>query len=160
MRTGFKTTRYHQSGLSLIEVMVAISVLSIAVFGTASYRYYSTLDTQRAEMRLAATRLGLLFCESWRGDSGDVNYDPVTHLGGNLSITAMAGPSQPGGYTLIGGYRVVLNDRNYYVTLAYNDINSDMRALHVIVSWAQENRNDSVLADSDKSIQLTSYTLI
>ena len=44
-------------GMSLVEAMVAITVLSIAIFGGSAYRYYSTLDARRADRKMAAARV-------------------------------------------------------------------------------------------------------
>jgi prepilin-type N-terminal cleavage/methylation domain-containing protein len=71
----------HRKGLTIVEVMVAITVLAVAALGASAYRYYSTLDVRRADMRTTAARLGLLLCESWRGAGGDTSYDPTAHLG-------------------------------------------------------------------------------
>lgn len=57
----------HSKGFSLIEVMVAILILSIAVIGTSGYRYYTALDARKADMQATAARVALMLCESWGG---------------------------------------------------------------------------------------------
>lgn len=150
-------TRY--KGASLVEAMVAITVLSIAVFGGSAYRYYATLDTLRADRRMAAARVALMLCESWKGVQGDQSYDPIAHLGSGLTITTSTGPEVPEDFTLLGSYEVVLNGVNCYVTLSWKDVAADFRALNVIVDWAQRDQGESILSDADKSFRLTTYTL-
>lgn len=80
-----------RSGISLIEAMNAILILSIAVIGAPAYRYCSTLDSRKAEAYITAARFGHLLCESWRGLGGNNTYDPVDHLSSGLTIAL--GPS-------------------------------------------------------------------
>jgi len=46
------------SGVSLIEVMITIVVLSIGVIAASGYRYHSTLDITRADAQTAAAGIG------------------------------------------------------------------------------------------------------
>jgi len=72
------TSIKYKKGLTLIEVMLAVLVLSIAVLGTITYRYYSTLDGRRALIQASAARAAQLLTESWQGTNGSQTYDPVS----------------------------------------------------------------------------------
>jgi prepilin-type N-terminal cleavage/methylation domain-containing protein len=152
-------------GLSLVETMVAIVVLSIAVLGASGYRYYAALDTRKADMRMTAARVALLLCESWHGLKGDETYDPTVHLGSELSITVAdsndAVPDVPADFTKLGSYGVLMNGVPCYTTMSWRDISAGLRALNVVIAWPSRtiwtDSLDEVLVDS-KLFKLTTYT--
>ena len=149
-------------GVSLVGTMVAVVILLIAVIGTSSFRYYSAMDTRRADAQTAAARIALTLCESWRGINGDVTYDPITHLGTNLAITpSTTGPEKPSDFTLLGSYAIDVDDIHgvtHYATLSWKDVQSGLRALNVIVAWAQRGPGLDGAENVDKSFRLTIYT--
>jgi prepilin-type N-terminal cleavage/methylation domain-containing protein len=148
-----------RSGVSLIEVMIAIVVLSVGVIAASGYRYYSTLDITKADSQAAAARIGWTLCESWRGVKGDPNnYNPVTCLTPALTIAAGAGPTTPTGFTLMGKYQVILNDVNYFVNMSWKDLSTSLRILNVAVAWAQAKRGQNTLNDTDKQFKVVTYT--
>jgi Tfp pilus assembly protein PilV len=55
------------AAVTLIEVMAAIVMVSVAVLGASGYRYYSALDAKRANMQSTAARIALLLCENRPG---------------------------------------------------------------------------------------------
>lgn len=126
-------------GLSLVETMVAIVVLSIAVIGASGYRYYAALDTRKADMRMTSARVALLLCESWRGTKGDETYDPTVHLGSELLITVVdsndAVLDEPEDFTKLGSYGVLLNGVPCFLTMSWKDVDTNLRALNVIAVW-------------------------
>ena len=146
-----------RSGISLVETMNAIAILSIALIGATGYRYCSTLDSRKADAYVASARIGHLLSESWRGLQGSEAYDPVAHLGGGLTITASEGPDAPGGYTELGSYEIVLNDTAYYATLSWKDLNSGLRALNIVLNWAQRSQGQNEFDKADRSFELTTY---
>jgi hypothetical protein len=87
-------------------------------------------------------------------------YDPVARLGGGMTITTSEGPAAPGDYTVLGSYKIVLNDITFYATLSWKDINSNLRSLNTTVVWAQRTHGQNGLDDSDKSFELTTYVPI
>lgn len=151
---------WYRSGTTLTETMHAIAILSITLIGVSGYRYCSTLDTRKADAYIASARIGYMLSESWRGMQGDVAYDPVARLGGGMTITASEGPDAPAGYTILGNYKIVLNDITFYATLSWKDISSALRALNTTIVWAQRTHEQDGLADSDKSFGLTTYVAI
>ena len=143
-----------------MNVMIAIVALSVGVIGTANYRYYAALSARKAAMRMTATRIGQLFCESWRGVKGTETYDPTIYLGSDLVITASSGPDKPEDFALLGSYTVELNEVNYYVTLSWKDIYTGLRALNVVVAWTWGVSQEDYTNDDDtyESFKLTTYT--
>ena len=146
-------------GFSLVSVMIAIAILLAALIGTSNFRYYSALDAKKAAAKITASRIGLMLCENWRGLGGIETYDPAAYLGSDLTITASSGPAEPTDFTLLGSYTVTVNGANFYITLSWKDVSAGLRALNVIVAWAQREQETSSLNDADKSFKLTTYTL-
>ena len=146
-------------GLSLVDAMVALAILSVGVMAATNYRYYAALDARKATMHTTAARIGQMLCESWRGVEGAETYDPTIYLGSDLGITTSAGPDKPGDFTLLGSYAVQLNGVDYYVTMSWKDVYSGLRALNVVVAWVQREQVGSNIADTDKSFKLTTYML-
>ncbi len=146
-------------GFSLVSVMIAIVIILAALIGTSNFRYYSTLDAQKAAAKITAARIGLMLCENWRGIGGVETYDPATSLGSALTITASTGPDKPEDFTLLGSYTITVNEAHYYITLSWKDVSTGLRALNIIVAWAQRTQGVSSLNDADKSFKLTTYTL-
>ncbi len=100
---------WYRPGISLIETMNSIAILSITLIGVSGYRYCSTLDTRKADAYIASARIGYLLSESWRGMQGYEAYDPVARLGAGMTITASEGPAAPEGYTVLGSYKILLD---------------------------------------------------
>ena len=146
-------------GFSLVSIMIAIAILLAALIGTSNFRYYSALDAQKAAAKITASRIGLMLCENWRGLGGIETYDPATYFGTALTITSSDGPTEPAGFTLLGSYTITVNGANYYITLSWKDVSTGLRALNVVVAWAQRTQGVSSLNDADKSFKLTTYAL-
>ncbi len=146
-------------GFSLVSVMIATVIILVALIGTSNFRYYSTLDAQKAAAKITASRIGLMLCENWRGIGGIETYDPTTSLGSDLTITTSTGPAEPADFTLLGSYTITLNGANYYITLSWKDVSTGLRALNVVVAWAQRTQGVSSLNNADKSFKLTTYAL-
>jgi len=152
-----KTYNRFSRGLSIIETVIAIVIIALAVLGTISLRYQSTLDTRRAEVGTAASRVALMLTETWRGLQGSETFNPLALLSTELEIQTGGGPAEPNGFTLLGNYLVELKNVSYYTTLSYKDINSSLRALNVTVAWEQRGTEDAALDGSDKTFILTTY---
>lgn len=146
-------------GLSLIEIVISMVIIGLGVLGTISLRYQSSLDATRAEVGINASRTALMLTETWHGTGGSTTFDPLTLLGSDLDIEADAGPTKPNGFTLLGKYRIELNDASYYSTLSYKDIGASLRALNVIITWQRKGIEDAAVDDSDESYALTTYVM-
>jgi len=155
------TKRRFLSGLSLVDTMLTTTVLMVAVIGTSHYRYYSALDVQKSDRLITATRIGMMLCESWRGLNGaddDDYYDPTEYFGSELKIIESDGPDQPDDFTLLGSYKIQLNNCNYYATLSWKDVQTGLRALNIIVVWSQRCQTGASLKESGKTFKFTTYT--
>lgn len=150
---------WYRSGISLVETMNAIAILSIGLIGASGYLYCSMLDSRKADAYVTSAQTGYLLSESWRGLQGSEAYDPVAHLGAGLTITAGDGPDAPGGYTVLGSYEIVLNDVAFYATLSWKDLNSNLRALNIVLIWAQRGQGQNKIDEADRSFELTTYVL-
>lgn len=148
-----------RSGISLIEAMNAIAILAIAVIGASAYKFCATMDAQKAETYITSARIGHMLCESWCGLQGAENYDPATHLGSGLAITQSDGPDAPPGFTSIGTYELLLNDVVYHINMSWKNVNTDLRALNVVLVWPQRVHGQSEIEQADKSFELTTYIL-
>lgn len=148
-----------RSGFSLVSIMIAVTILIAAIIGTSNFRYYSALDARKAAAKITASRIGLMLCENWRGLGGIETYDPVAYLSPDLTITASTGPAEPGDFKLLGSYTATVNNANFYITLSWKDVSTGLRALNIIVAWAQRQQGQSTLNDVDKTFQFTTYTL-
>jgi type II secretory pathway pseudopilin PulG len=140
-----------------IEVMIAITILIIAVLGTSAFRYSAALGARKADLYTSAARTGLLLCETWSGTGGAASFDPVAAFGEELSINDDVGPAVPAGFISLGSYKIVLEGNDYYATLSFRNIASDLRALNIIVSWDPTGSSTGEFEDADKSYRLTTY---
>jgi len=146
--------------------MVAVVILLIALIGTSSFRYSAALDGRKAKAQTTAARIALMLCESWGGINGDVTFDPTELCGSDLDIDTLdADLDKPSDFALLGSYTVVLdtNDSyniNYYATLSWKDDDEKpgLRALNVIVAWAQKDLGVDGIKGADKTFRLTIYT--
>ena len=154
--------RYHR-GFSLVDTMVAVVILLIAVIGTSIFRYNAVLDGRKFDTQTTAARLGLMLSESWRGINGDLAFDPRRLSNSDLTVsqTIQSYSAKPLDFTLLGSYTITLNDShgaNYHAILSWKDIQSGLRALNVVVAWAQRGAGQDGVENVDKSFKLTVYT--
>ena len=151
-------------GVSLVGTMVAVTILLIALIGTSSFRYSAALDGRKAKAQTTAARIALMLCESWRGINGDVTFDPIELDGSDLKIDTLdASLDKPLDFNLLGSYAVVLEtdesyNIDYYATLSWKDVQPGLRALNVVLAWAQRDLGVEGIKGADKSLRLTIYT--
>ena len=140
-----------------MEVSVSIAVVTAVVLAALGTRYLAVRQAVRGDAYNTAGRIGLLLLEGWRSSSTPSTYNPVVKFAGQLTLTAAAGPVAPSGFTALGSYRVVLDGRNYYVTLAYKNATTTAPAtLHVTVGFRQNYQAGSLSA-GDNYVRLTTY---
>jgi hypothetical protein len=152
------------TGSTLLNTLIAVAIILIALIGTSNFRYYSTLDARKASAQTTAARIALMLCESWGGIQGSTSYNPVAHLGSDIIVVQTEGPDKPDDFTFLGSYRIVLDEQDdgangadYFATLSWKDIKPGLRALNVIIAWAQ--RGQKGLENTNKTFTLTIYTL-
>jgi prepilin-type N-terminal cleavage/methylation domain-containing protein len=103
-----------RSGLTLIEVMLAVTVLVVGILGAMMFRYYSALDARKADVQVGAGRVALLILEGWKGAAGAVvptGYNPAEDIALNKDIS-ISGTNNPYTVQLTGGI-----DTSYSVML-------------------------------------------
>jgi hypothetical protein len=66
---------------TLIEIIIAILILSIAALSTSGFRYHSALNARKADVQLTAARLASLILSSWKGCGGYSGYSKYDLLG-------------------------------------------------------------------------------
>ena len=153
-----------RKGATLVGTLIAVAIILVALIGTSSFRYYAALDARKAAAQTTASRIALMLCENWRGMQGDLNYNPIAQLGTDVTLIQSEGPDCPDDFTLTGSYKIILDEEDndaegadYFATLSRKDIQPGLRALNVIVAWAQ--RGESGFENTDKTFTLTIYTL-
>ncbi len=153
-----------RKGATLISALISVAIILVALIGTSNFRYYAALDARKASAQTTASRIALMLCENWQGIQGDLSYDPVNYLGSDLTLTQSEGPGKPDDFTLLGSYKIILDEEDddaegadYYATLSWKDLKPGLRALNVIVAWAQ--RGQIGFENTDKTFTLTIYTL-
>lgn len=154
----------YEAGITLVEEMAAILILSVAVIGASAYRYHSALDARKADETAVATRIALLLCENWRGINGDETFNPQDYWGQGLPVIEVSGqgPEVPIGFTQLQTYTVEINNVLYFVTMSWQDVAAGLRALNVTVAWNQRGagHGSKAFANADKSFRLTTYVAI
>ena len=153
----------HNRGFSLIDAMVAVVILLIAVIGTSVFRYNAVLDGRRFNSQSTGARLALMLSESWQGINGDLTFNPTALSTSELTIEENAESliAKPSDFTLLGSYTVTLNDVhgiNYHAILSWKDVQPGLRALNVVIAWAQRSAEKDGEENVDKSFRLTVYT--
>ena len=141
-------------GVTLIEVMLAIVIVSMIVLGASGYRYYALLDVRKAEMRNNAATIALLFCENWRGRgfNAAATFEPQydDSLGSELDFEDVDTDSKT--------YTININGVRYYAAMSWLELGEELRALNVAVRWAQRQRlEDGGPPAPDKSFYLTTF---
>lgn len=169
MSTNAVNRRFRQ-GLSLVEAMVAVFIITVGILGTFGYRYHAMLQVRRATAQNTAAQIAELLCESWRGVKGIETYEPTVYFSPSL-ISKVSNDSDiglvlSGDFTLVGIYSVSLNGVDYHAILSRKDLSSELRAINTTVVWQPRGAgqydyddNYSYLLNntSNESFKLTTY---
>lgn len=159
-----------RSGLTLIEIMVAIVVIIVGVLGAVMYRYGAALDARKADVHVGASRVALLILEGWKGAagavdaSGNIAYFPHDDIPlnsefdeGSDDITITSNGSDNYTIYLTGG-----TSTYYYAQLTYNeDVDGDstdddgIRKLEVKVTYYGRGSQDTSLPK--KTIKISDF---
>jgi hypothetical protein len=144
------------SGLILVEAIVAAVILVVAALGGLRCQYYAAWNGRIAHAEVVATQVAQLLLEDWKSSGGSPEYDPAgLGLGftGPLAIPSAFPTTVPLGAVLHGGvYGLTLNDTPMRVMLEYVDVAQDDRAkatlreLVVVVRFLGSTSEDTRLA--------------
>lgn len=135
----------YRSGFTLVEVMVSIVIVMVLATGAMGYQYNSSRDIKISEVQAGASRIGMLLLESWKGQQGDIAFDPVDVFGSEITLhTSTVGPNAPeslsgGTLVILGSYEIILNDIYYYTTLSYDtESESEPMVLNATITWRRD----------------------
>jgi len=156
------------AGLTLIEIMVVVLLISVAVLGATSFRMFCVMDAKKADVQINAARVGSMLLETWKGTGGFSSYDPslefpISSYGSQFGITKTAtGLAEPTGFTSLASKYQILDKSNnvyYFVTLSYKPAvvsPSEPTALNVTIVRRSNYTTGSVTTD-DKTLKMTTY---
>lgn len=161
-----KTSRKNRSGLTLIEIMVAITVIIVGVLGAVMYRYSSALHARKADVHAGAGRVALLILEGWKGAAGNPAYDPSSDIGLEVLNSDDIDISASGGvYTvqLLGGtetsyYAELLPPTDYFDADLDGDgtaETNDIRKLEVVVTYYGSGSQDA--SQPAKAVKISGF---
>jgi prepilin-type N-terminal cleavage/methylation domain-containing protein len=135
--------------LTLIEVMLAMAILTIAALGALSYQYYAAGHARIAHAQITAVRTAQLLLEDWKSTGGSKEYDLTTlGLGFSSRLFVPSQWSQGQGEGLgsplrSSAYAITVDGFPMLVTLRWEDIAQDtiaaikLRQLAVIVRFGE-----------------------
>jgi hypothetical protein len=156
-----KSKKVNRDAFTIIEAMLAITILLIAILGTSAFRYHTALSARRADLHATSGRIAMLLCEGWTGVGGATNFDPLAAFDSDVNIISSAGPDTPSSFTHLGSYKIMLEGNDYYATMSWKNLDSytptELRALNVVVIWDQFGRGTGQLAKANKLYRLTTY---
>lgn len=143
-----RCNREFRTGVTLLEVTVAIAVLAIASIGAINYQYHATRQGLIARSEITATRVAQLLLEDWKSRGGDETYDPVDL---DMGFAAMQAADW---------YRVKVDNLPMSVNLQWKDVENDasagvtLRELRVEFRWRVD-RTDGAIRDVDPEYVMT-----
>jgi prepilin-type N-terminal cleavage/methylation domain-containing protein len=139
-------------GVTMVELVVAITILSIVSVGCLGYQYFSTRMAVRANAELTATRTARLVLDNWKRTGGDENFEP----------TSLDVGFQKSGTGNQIRYLITINQLPVVVSLQWQDVEYDavaavtLRRIQITVQW----RSDYQVGDvgpNDPSYVMTTY---
>jgi prepilin-type N-terminal cleavage/methylation domain-containing protein len=156
------------TGVTLIEIMVVILVISVAVLGATSFRTFCTVDAKKADVQINAARVGSMLLETWKGMGGFTSYDPsiefpLSTYGSQFAITkTTTGLTAPTGFTALASKYQILDKANnvyYFVTLSYKPAvvsPSEPPALNATIV-RRSNYTTGSVTTTDQTLKMTTY---
>lgn len=132
-------------GFTLTEVMISILIVMVLATGAMGYQYHSTRDVKTSEVQTTASRIAVLLLEAWKGQQGDLAFDPVDTFGDEMTIgTTSNGPAVPNNsvgvpLTQLDSYEIFIQGVYYFVTLSYEEASaSEPMLLNATVAWKRD----------------------
>jgi prepilin-type N-terminal cleavage/methylation domain-containing protein len=142
--------RSRNRGVTLIELVVAILIISIVSVGAVNYQYFGTRMAHHADAQITAARTARLILDNWKKKGGDENFNLIDL---NMGFT------QPAKETY---YLITVNQLPLTVTLAWQDVEIDadagvgLRQLEITIQWRADYKEGQVI-DTDPSYITTTY---
>ena len=140
-------------GVTLVEVMAAMVIALVIAIGVMSYQYAGAQHARKTDVRVTASRIGLLFLERWVADGGiydDADYDLSERLGfsdpepplptGNI-VSDIDLSEVPGLANSFKSYGIFTNGTWFWVKMTFNEENPageiyPLRELGVSIAWS------------------------
>ena len=141
-------------GMTLIEVVVATTIVGLVASGALSYDYHGARQIRIGRAYAGATRIAGVVLEDWKANAGSVQYARSNATVSNPEKLKMGFV-----YTGDGIYRITVDGIPMQVELSRPDSYLKLIPLTVTVRW----RNDFVNNNMDKfdpSVALTTYSRI
>jgi prepilin-type N-terminal cleavage/methylation domain-containing protein len=152
-----------KKGVTLVEVMAALIIALVIAIGVMSYQYACAQHARKTDVRVTASRIGLLFLERWAADGGiDYgDYDLIDRLGlsdsdspipsGNI-VSGVGLSEVPGLGSTFGSYGIFTNGTWFWVKMTFNEENPAGQAypiheLGVSVAWSLDYQASSLNFD-------------
>ncbi len=140
-KTGSFGRRFPRYGVTLIEMVLAVLIVSIIVAGAMNYQYFSTRMAKRANAELTAARTAALLMENWKSIGGDEFFNPVNL---NMGFTQVPNSDR---------YHVTADDLPMTIDLSWGDEGVDavamttLRRIQVEIRWRSDYRDDTIRQD-------------
>jgi hypothetical protein len=135
----------------------------VLVTGAMGYQYHSTRAVKISEVQARASRIAMLLLEGWKGQQGDMSYNPVDMLSGEIVIqTSDDGFTVPDNSSgvpldLLGTYEIFYGNHYYYATLAYEAASvTEPMLLNVTIAW-RANYTQGEIAETDSFVRYSTF---
>jgi len=144
---------------SLVEVIIAMVIITVMAIGALNYRCYAVKHAQIARAQLVATRITQMILDDWKSTGGSTSYNP-TAIG--MGFAGTFSTITPGGSGVT--YNITQDGITMSVTLSCANIvegavTLPLRQLTVTVRWRKDFGSGSI-GTGDPSIQYTTYVRI
>ncbi len=166
-----KMKKKQNKGVTLVEVMVALVIALVIAIGVMRYQYACAQHARKTDVRVTASRIGLLFLESWASLGGIDDpgiYDPALRLDlgtyplHNFDDLGAAGlpDAPPTNGVPFKLYRVFTNGTYFWIELAYLEGNPQgqvypLRELGVRIAWDLDYQSDTLGYDPQRLVRFS-----
>ncbi len=119
-------------GVTLLELILAVLILTIVSVGTISYQYFATRLATRADAEITATRTARLVLDNWEKTGGDENFAPTSL---DMGFQEISGGNQ---------YLITINHLPMTLKLEWQNVGYDdvagvtLRQIQVTVQWRSD----------------------
>ena len=143
-------------GMTLVEVLIATIVVSVAAVGVLSYEYHAASQVKMARAYAGAVRLGDFLLEDWKANSGASSYA--------LGYNGMPSPLTLG-MGFIKTHNMVYQIEKNNIPMQIQLLRLDGYAYHkliplqVIVSWRNDFLAPPSSAELNDTVLMTSVVL-
>jgi len=159
----------HTQGVTLVEAVLAISILAITALGALSYQYHAARHSRISRELITATRTAQLLLEDWKSTGGANSYNPALLGLGFSSPTPIpeefSHSEVPGSVINDSIYTITVDGVPMTVMLKWQDLDNPygitegLRELTIIISFedydAGNSSSTSALEDMPPIIMAT-----